>query len=88
MLVFNLILFFITIESVISSNWLIKQPRLIRTGFTNILWEYIDSDEFKSNDQLTKQCKLSLNHVNQSLSEGQIWPIKCKLINILQSILN
>ena len=65
-----------------SSSVLIKQSHLIKTGFTNIIWEYIDSNDFKVNNNLiTKECKLSLNYVNQSLSEGKHWPIKCKLIN-------
>ncbi|XP_053211039.1 uncharacterized protein LOC128394701 [Panonychus citri] len=77
----NLIKLLVTLVASISrvsssNNWIIKQPHLIRTGFTNILWEYVDSNDFKVNQNVTKECKLSLNYVNQSMSEGQDWPIK------------
>ncbi|XP_053213230.1 uncharacterized protein LOC128396640 isoform X1 [Panonychus citri] len=78
---YHLLQLFISITLIVSkvsstNDWIVKQPHLIKTGFTNILWEYIDSNDFKVNQNVTKECKLSLNYVNQSMSEGQDWPIK------------
>lgn len=57
-----------------------KQAILTRSGFTQILYNYIDSDVDQLHiNQVTSKCIDSLINLNRSLENGSPWAFKSKL---------
>ncbi|XP_015789959.1 uncharacterized protein LOC107366831 [Tetranychus urticae] len=58
-----------------SSDFFAKQSFLVQTGFSNIVWTYIGSSDFKQQN-VSSSCKSSLYHVIESIKQGQDWAFK------------
>ncbi|XP_015790003.1 uncharacterized protein LOC107366873 [Tetranychus urticae] len=75
----NIILLLINSNIVYShvspSDFFAKQSFLIQTGFSNIVWTYIESSDFK-HQNVSSPCKSSLYHAVESSEQGNDWPFK------------